>query len=84
MGHPTRTGDYNGDMSKIDAAVHAAAQSGGTTAVAHTKDLTGDGTTDSPLGVRSGTAINPTDNEWNAINFNDFYDNGIHLFDGGD
>ena len=48
---PTYTGDYNGDMSKIDAAIHAAAQSGGLTAVAHTDDLTGDGSTASPLGV---------------------------------
>lgn len=36
---PTYTGDYNGDMSKIDAAIHAAAQSCGMTAVAHTDDL---------------------------------------------
>ena len=48
---PTYIGDYNGDMSKIDAAIHAAAQSGGLTAVAHTKDLTGDGSTGNPLGV---------------------------------
>lgn len=48
---PTYTGDYNGDMSKIDAAIHAAAQSGGMTAVAHTDDLTGDGSTGNPLGV---------------------------------
>lgn len=48
---PTYTGDYNGDMSKIDAAIHAAAQSGGLTAVAHTNDLTGDGSTGNPLGV---------------------------------
>lgn len=48
--HPTYTGDYNGDMRKIDAAIHAAAQSG-MTAVTHTNDLTGDGSTDSPLGV---------------------------------
>lgn len=26
--HPTYTGDYNGDMAKIDAAIHAASQSG--------------------------------------------------------
>lgn len=52
---PTYTGDYNGDMSKIDAAIHAAAaQSGGMTAVAHTSDLTGDGTADMPLGVMQG------------------------------
>lgn len=48
---PTYTGDYNGDMSKIDAAIHAASQSGGMTAVAHTDDLTGDGSTGNPLGV---------------------------------
>lgn len=29
--HPTYTGDYNGDMSKIDAAIYAASQSGGGT-----------------------------------------------------
>lgn len=51
--HPTYTGDYNGDMSKIDAAIYAASQSGGggMASVEHTADLTGDGTTDSPLGV---------------------------------
>lgn len=49
--HPTYTGDYNGDMSKIDAAIHAASQSGGLTSVAHTNDLTGDGSTGNPLGV---------------------------------
>lgn len=27
--HPTYTGDYNSDMSKIDAAIYAASQSGG-------------------------------------------------------
>lgn len=49
---PTYTGDYNGDMAKIDAAIYAASQSGGSMAsVAHTADLTGDGTDDSPLGV---------------------------------
>lgn len=37
--HPTYTGDYNGDMAKIDAAIHAAHQSGGPTAVAYTNDL---------------------------------------------
>lgn len=79
--HPSYTGDYNGDMRKIDAAIHAASQSG-MAAVTHTNDLTGDGTADSPLGVRSGTAINPTNNGWNAINFNDFYNNGIFVFNG--
>lgn len=51
--HPTYTGDYNSDMSKIDAAIYAASQTGGggMTTVAHTADLTGDGTDDNPLGV---------------------------------
>lgn len=163
--HPTYTGDYNGDMRKIDAAIHAAAQSGmtavthtndltgdgstgnplgvadtiartedipsldgyattesvtqaiaaaiadrltandikpgdginikasgdqvtisyvgnGLSAVAHDDTLTGDGTKNAPLGIRSGTAINPIDNGWKAIDFNDFYDNGIYTFNG--
>lgn len=42
---PTYTGDYNGDMAKIDAAIYAASQSGGIATVAHTDDLTGDGST---------------------------------------
>lgn len=79
---PTYTGDYNGDMFKIDAAIHAAAQSGGMTAVAHTDDLTGNGTMGSPLGIRPGTAINPVDNRWNSIDFNDYYTNGIYTFNG--
>lgn len=51
--HPTYTGDYNGDMSKIDAAIYAASQTGGggMATVEHTADLTGDGSADSPLGV---------------------------------
>lgn len=50
---PTYTGDYNSDMSKIDAAIYAASQTGGggMATVAHTADLTGDGTDDNPLGV---------------------------------
>lgn len=54
--HPTYTGDYNGDMLKIDAAVYAASQTGGTnglTAVAHDGTLTGDGTTTDALSVVS-------------------------------
>lgn len=54
--HPTYTGDYNGDMSKIDAAIYAASQSGGLTAVAHTNDLTGDGSDGNPLGVADSIA----------------------------
>ena len=80
--HPTYTSDYNGDMSKIDAAIHAASQSGGLTAISHTDDLTGDGTKNTPLGIKSGTAINPIDNKWQAIDFNDFYNNGIYTFNG--
>lgn len=49
--HPTFTGDYNGDMSRIDAAIYAASQSGGMAKVEHTADLTGDGSADNPLGV---------------------------------
>lgn len=52
--HPTYTGDYNGDMSKIDAAIYAASLTGGTdglTAVAHDGTLTGDGTTTDALSV---------------------------------
>lgn len=52
--HPTYTGDYNGDMSKIDAAIYAASQTGGTdglAAVAHDDTLTGDGTTTDALSV---------------------------------
>lgn len=50
--HPTYTGDYNGDMSKIDAAIYAASQSGGgMITVEHTADLTGDGSAGNPLGV---------------------------------
>lgn len=52
--HPTYTGDYNGDMSKIDAAIHAASQTGGAdglATVAHDDTLTGDGTTTDALSV---------------------------------
>ena len=51
---PTYTGDYNGDMSKIDAAIYAASLAGGTgglTAVAHDGTLTGDGSTADALSV---------------------------------
>lgn len=52
--HPTYIGDYNGDMSKIDAAIYAASLFGGTgglTTVAHDETLTGDGTTADVLSV---------------------------------
>lgn len=62
--HPTYTGDYNGDMSKIDAAIYAASLSGSTgglTTVAHDGTLTGDGATTNVLSVigsfRNGTRL---------------------------
>lgn len=58
---PTWLGDYNGDMSKIDAqlkqnADDIASAAGGLTSVSHTADLTGDGTSGSPLGVADAIA----------------------------
>ena len=54
---PTWLGDYNDDMEKIDAQLKqnaddiASATAGGLTSVSHTDDLTGNGTSSSPLGV---------------------------------
>lgn len=54
--------DYNGDMAKIDAQMKqnandiASATAGKITTVAHTADLTGEGTTGSPLGVAATVA----------------------------
>ena len=59
---PTWLGDYNSDMSKIDAQLKqnaddiASAAAGGLTSVHHTTDLTGNGTSGSPLGVASTIA----------------------------
>lgn len=59
---PTWLGDYNSDMSKIDTQLKrnaddiAAAAAGGLTSVSHTADLTGNGTSDSPLGVANTIA----------------------------
>lgn len=59
---PTWLGDYNGDMAKIDARMKANADAieqataGGLTSVSHTNDLTGNGTSGSPLGVASTIA----------------------------
>lgn len=59
---PTWLGDYNSDMSKIDAQLKqnaddiASATAGGLTSVSHTADLTGNGTSGSPLGVASTIA----------------------------
>lgn len=62
---PTWLGDYNGDMAKIDAQLKKNADAitsagGGLKTVAHTADLTGDGTSASPLGV-AGTVAKKTD-----------------------
>ena len=54
---PTWLGDYNSDMEKIDAQLKqnaddiASAAEGGLTSVSHTTDLTGNGTSGSPLGI---------------------------------
>lgn len=54
---PTWLGDYNSDMGKIDAQLKqnaddiASAAGGGLTSVNHTADLTGNGTSGSPLGI---------------------------------
>ena len=58
---PTWLGDYNSDMTKIDAqlkknANDIASSAGGLKTVAHTADLTGNGTSGSPLGVASTVA----------------------------
>lgn len=59
---PSWLGDYNSDMSKIDAQLKrnaddiASATAGGLTSVHHTADLTGNGTSGSPLGVASTIA----------------------------
>ena len=59
---PTWLGDYNSDMSKIDAQLKqnadgiASATTGALTSVHHTADLTGNGTSGSPLGVASTIA----------------------------
>ena len=59
---PTWLGNYNSDMSKIDAQLKqnaddiASAAAGGLTSVNHTADLTGNGTSGSPLGVASTIA----------------------------
>lgn len=59
---PTWLGDYNSDMSKIDRQLKqnaddiASAAAGGLTSVSHTTDLTGNGTSGSPLGVANTIA----------------------------
>lgn len=58
---PTWLGDYNGDMAKIDTQMKKnadaiASAGGGLKTVAHTADLTGTGTANSPLGVAATVA----------------------------
>ena len=59
---PTWLVDYNGDMTKIDKQLKqnaddiASATAGGLTSVSHTADLTGNGTSGSPLGVAATIA----------------------------
>lgn len=59
---PTWLGDYNDDMAKIDAQMKANADAieqataGGLASVSHTTDLTGNGTSGSPLGVANTIA----------------------------
>ena len=59
---PTWLGDYNGDMTKIDAQLKqnaddiASAAASGLTSVTHTADLTGNGTSGSPLGIAATIA----------------------------
>lgn len=59
---PTWLGDYNGDMTKIDAQLKrnadgvASVAASGLKTVAHTADLTGNGTGASPLGVATTIA----------------------------
>lgn len=48
---PTWQGDYNGDMSKIDAAIHNIASSGGLREVAVSSPLSGKGTSASPISI---------------------------------
>lgn len=82
---PTYTGDYNGDMSKIDAAIYAASIAGGTdglTAVAHDGTLTGDGTTTDALSVigsfRNATRLyKPSASRFDP---NDCNDPGVYYF----
>ena len=51
---PTWQGDYNGDMGRIDAALHGIASSGGLREVAVSAPLSGKGTSDSPVSIDLG------------------------------
>ena len=58
---PTWLGDYNNDMTRIDAQLKQnadaiASAQGGLKSVSHTTDLTGSGTSTSPLGIAATIA----------------------------
>ena len=76
---PTYIGDYNGDMSKIDAAIYAASREGGMATVEHTADLTGNGTADSPLGVVMGGLLSNS-RPANTVNIDSIDDSGLNTF----
>lgn len=48
---PTWLGDYNGDMKKIDTAIHGIASLGGLREVAVSAPLSGKGTSSSPIAI---------------------------------
>lgn len=48
---PSWQGDYNGDMEKIDKAIHGIATSGGLREVAVSAPLSGNGTSNSPIAI---------------------------------
>lgn len=48
---PTWQGDYNGDMRKIDTAIHDITSSGGLREVAVSAPLSGKGTSSSPIAI---------------------------------
>lgn len=60
--------DYNGDMSKIDAAIYAASQTGGgLSTVEHDNTLVGDGTSGSPLSLATGTMITQSNELYGCV-----------------
>ncbi len=58
---PTWQNDYNGDMSKIDAAIHNIASSGGLREVAVSSPLSGNGTSSSPISINLSSYATTSD-----------------------
>lgn len=58
---PTWLGDYNGDMKKIDKAIHDIALSGGLREVVVSEPLSGKGTSDSPIAINLSGYATKTD-----------------------